>query len=93
MINLFKSNFVNLKHFYKVDKTINNVSLKSLTFQTRQTNWDGGSSIYMHTYTINFNIDALKILQRSTRKYAGVICINYLPHFPCSGYLTIQRVQ
>ena len=25
------------------DKTLNNISLKSLTFQTGQTNWDGGS--------------------------------------------------
>ena len=30
-------------HFYKADKTINDVLLKNLTFQTWQTNWDGGS--------------------------------------------------
>ena len=27
----------------KVDKTINDVPLKNLTFQTRQKKWDGGS--------------------------------------------------
>ena len=34
LINLFKGNFV--------DKIINDVPLKNLTFQTGQTNWDGG---------------------------------------------------
>ena len=28
----------------KVDKTINDVPLKNLTFQTGQTKWDGGSN-------------------------------------------------
>ena len=30
-----------------IDKTINDVSLKKLTFQTGQTKWDGGSIIYI----------------------------------------------
>ena len=34
-----------LIHFYKADKTINDILLKSLTSQTRQINWDGGSNI------------------------------------------------
>ena len=33
-------------YFYKADKTINDVHLKSLTFQIGQTNWDGGSTIF-----------------------------------------------
>ena len=31
-------------HFYKVDKIINQVPLKCLTFQTGQTKWDGESN-------------------------------------------------
>ena len=31
----------------KVDKTINDVPLKNLTFQTGQTKWDGGSKKYI----------------------------------------------
>ena len=33
-------------HFYKADKTINDVLLKYLTFQTGQTKWDGRSNSY-----------------------------------------------
>ena len=33
--------------FLKVDKTINDVPLKNLTFQTGQTKWDGGSTNYL----------------------------------------------
>ena len=32
--------------FLKVDKTINDIPLKNLTFQTGQKKWDGGSIIY-----------------------------------------------
>ena len=39
-------------HFYKADKTIDDVPLKSLTFQTGQINWDRGSSnLYMRSAT------------------------------------------
>ena len=34
-----------------VDKTINDVPLKSLTFQKGQKKWDGGSTIYF-TYSL-----------------------------------------
>ena len=30
-----------------IDKTINDVPLKKLTFQTGQTKWDGGSTIFV----------------------------------------------
>ena len=32
-----------------IDKIINDVSLKKLTFQTGQTKWDGGSIIFAHS--------------------------------------------
>ena len=37
--------YIRLINFKKVDKTINDVPLKSLTFQIGQTKWDGGSII------------------------------------------------
>ena len=46
MINLFKGSFGNLYIFKNVDKIINDIPLKSLTFQTEQTKWDGGSIIF-----------------------------------------------
>ena len=36
-----------LIYFYKADKTINDISLKCLTFQTGQTNWDRGSNNFI----------------------------------------------
>ena len=38
--------YIRLINFKKVDKTINDVPLKSLTFQIGQTKWDGGSIIF-----------------------------------------------
>ena len=43
LISLFKGSFIKFIYFYKTDKIINDVSLKKLTFQIRQTKWDGGS--------------------------------------------------
>ena len=36
-----------------IDKTINDVSLKKLTFQTGQTKWDGGSTYLLIIKNIN----------------------------------------
>ena len=44
-----------LVNFYKADKTINNVPLKSLVFQTGQTNWDGGSNFFITFYIFHKN--------------------------------------
>ena len=35
-----------------IDKIINDVPLKKLTFQTRQTKWDGGSNIQKIQFTL-----------------------------------------
>ena len=50
-----------LIHFYKVDKTINDVPLKNLILQTEQTNWNEESvymclcvSTHVHAFTLFF---------------------------------------
>ena len=52
MINFFKGSFGNLYIFKKVDKTINDVPLKSLIFQTGQKKWDGGSNLCLINNTL-----------------------------------------
>ena len=44
LINLFNASFVNLYIFKKINKIINDIPLKSLTFQIGQTNWNRDSN-------------------------------------------------
>ena len=57
--------------FLKIDKTINDVPLKSLTFQTRQKKWDRGSTIlisvqvYSSNLWVSFSLQKLRISKKS----------------------------
>ena len=48
IINLFKESFIKLYIFIRQKKPINNVSIKSFTFQTGQINCDGGEYVIIN---------------------------------------------